>query len=152
MTGLNLGIVGHAADKFTPETSTAARQAVLERALDLGATRIVSGGCHLGGVDLWAEDLAALLGLPKTVHLPRYRRWRPDGYEARNLLIARDSDLVLVVVVRDYPPNYPLTSRYGARPDGSPYCYHCGARNPTHVKSGGCWTAWKAKRREWVFV
>lgn len=31
-------------------------------------------------------------------------------------------------------------------------CYHCGDRNPPHVKSGGCWTAWKCKEREWIFI
>jgi hypothetical protein len=37
----------------------------------------------------------------------------------------------------------------GRRFDG---CYHCLTRNPPHIKSGGCWTAWRAKSREWRLI
>jgi len=58
--------------------------------------------------------------------------------------IAATSDLVLVVVARQFPPGY-------EGPDYGP-CYHCKGRNPEHIKSGGCWTAWRARAQEWRIV
>lgn len=142
---MKLGIVGHAADKFTDETRTRAVLDILAAIERHRATLIVSGGCHLGGVDEWAEDLAAQLEIPTLIHKPRRLTWSgAGGFRERNLAIARDSDLVLCVVVRELPPEYA-----GMRFDG---CYHCRGRNEPHVKSGGCWTAWKCKAREWAFV
>jgi hypothetical protein len=88
-------------------------------------------------------------------------RWdAPGGFRWRNLLIARDSDVVHVIVVKDYPPGYVEANR--GKPgkvflrDGKPYCYHCGDRRPVHVKSGACWTAIEAlklgKKAEWHIV
>jgi len=139
------GIVGHAADKFTPETRSLALDAIAAACIRHRAALVVSGGCHLGGVDVWAEEVAAALGIPTLVHRPRVRAWSAQGgYRERNLKIAKDSDLVLVVVVRELPPGYAGLE--------APDCYHCRARNPTHVRSGGCWTAWQAKEREWRIV
>ena len=140
-----LGVVGHAADKFTPETEALARRAILAALARHRPSAVVSGGCHLGGVDIWAEQLARALGIPVTVHAPRVHAWAaPGGYRDRNLKIAREADRVLCVAVRDYPPGYA-----GMR---FPACYHCRGRNPCHVKGGGCWTAWQARAREWVFL
>jgi len=142
---MRLGIVGHAADKFTQETRSLALDAIAAACIRHRATLVVSGGCHLGGVDIWAEEVAAALGIPTLVHRPRVRAWgAPGGYKERNLKIAEDSDLVLVVVVRELPPGY-------AGLEASS-CYHCRARNPAHVRSGGCWTAWRAKEREWRII
>lgn len=47
-----LGIVGHAQDKFTPETEERAKQEIRGAMFFYDATCIVSGGCHLGGVDI----------------------------------------------------------------------------------------------------
>jgi hypothetical protein len=140
-----LGIVGHEAAKFTAETESRARAAIFAAIRRHGATRIVSGHCHLGGVDIWAEEIAAALRLPTTIYAPEVLRWgEPRGFRARNLRIARGSDLVACVVVRELPPGYT-----GMRFAG---CYHCGARNPEHVKSGGCWTAWQCGGREWIIL
>jgi hypothetical protein len=99
----------------------------------------VSGACHLGGVDAWVAEDGRALGLEVVEYAPTVRRWSgPGGYRERNLKIASDSDVVHVVVVRELPPRYA-----GMRFDG---CYHCGDRNPLHVKSGGCWTAWRAAK------
>lgn len=145
MSERRLGIVGHAADKFTPETEAAAKRIIREEARAFGATHIVSGRCPLGGVDIWAEEAATDLGLIPIIYPPKVNSWSaPGGYKARNLLIARDSDCVLVIVVAALPEGYK-----GMRFNG---CYHCGKRNPPHVKSGGCWTAWKAKERKWRII
>jgi hypothetical protein len=127
---LILGIVGHAADKFTPLTEYYAKKAIRDYLLEHKPERVISGGCHLGGVDKWAINLANVIGIPFTEYLPKNRNWWPTGYKPRNLLIANNSDKVLVIVAKEYHSNYS-----GMRFDG---CYHCGDRNPPHVKSGGC--------------
>lgn len=142
---MNVGIVGHAADKFTRETEARAREAIREILDRPGVTRLVSGGCHLGGVDIWAEEEALRLGKATIIHRPATLAWS-NGYKPRNILIAQDSDEVAVVVVADYPPGY--TGMRFSR------CYHCGSAG--HVKSGGCWTAKEAVRlgkpASWVII
>lgn len=129
---MNVGVVGHEAAKFTPETEDRAR-ALIRRVLS-GATALVSGGCHLGGIDIWAEEEADRLRIPKIIHLPKSQTWS-GGYKERNLLIARDSDVVHNIVVDQYPARYT-----GMRFE---YCYHCDTR--AHLKSGGCWTMHRAR-------
>lgn len=142
----SLGIVGHAQEKFTPATEAAARQIIAEEIARLRPRRIVSGNSPMGGVDWYARDAARSTGLEMVEHTPRVHQWgAPGGYKDRNLLIARDSDMVLVVVVSALPPGF-RGMRFG---EG---CYHCGSRNPKHIKSGGCWTAWKAKERLWRII
>lgn len=141
----NLCIVGHAKDKFTYETESLAKLKITESILYHRPSSIISGGCHLGGVDIWAEEIATSLNIPLTVYKPTNLKWSgPGGYKDRNLKIARDSNLVLCVVVKDYPSTYSGLTFNG--------CYHCGGRNPKHVKSGGCWTAWQARKREWILI
>ena len=142
---MRLGIVGHAEEKFTPATRVAAMAAILELIKRHDAKTIVSGHSPMGGVDIYAEEIGRELGLELDIKTPRQNRWEGEyGFRARNLDIARCSDLVAVVVVRELPPDF----------EGKhfPHCYHCKDRNPPHVKSGGCWTAWKAARREWVIL
>lgn len=142
---MNLGIVGNAQEKFTAETESLAHQAIADAITRHGATRVVSGRCPMGGVDLYAEGAAAWADLPTTIFPPTVNRWDgPGGFRARNLLIAASSDLVLVVVVAKLPPGFE------GRDFGD--CYHCKGRNPEHVKSGGCWTAWRCKVQEWIIV
>lgn len=138
-----IGIVGHAGDKFTPETEARAREIIRDILGRVDGAVLVSGGCHLGGIDIFAEQEADKLGLDKRIFLPKSRRWE-GGYKQRNLLIASTSTEAHCIVVGDYPDEYSLP-RYGARKDGSPYCYHCHDARPTHVKSGGCWTVKRAK-------
>lgn len=160
---MNLGVVGHAAEKWGRATALAAREEIRDAIKLHGADALVSGRSPMGGVDVWAEEIAAELGLAMHVHLPRRATWEGDslpagepetdgrvtivrhaGFKARNLAIAQDSDLVLVVVVRELPRGFA-----GMKFDD---CYHCKGRNPRHAKSGGCWTAWKCAAREWRII
>lgn len=144
---VKLGIVGNAADKFTPDTEARARGTIDFYLRSGMVDAVVSGGCHLGGVDKWAEEAADARGIQKIIHLPKKHTWT-GGYKERNLLIAADSDLVMVVVVADYPASYK-----GQRFTD---CYHCGPRQRHHVKSGACWTAYRAiglgKEAVWVIL
>ena len=90
---------------------------------------VVSGGCHLGGIDIWAIEEAQKYGLNYIEHRPECLQWS-GGYKERNIRISEDSDRVVCIVVKDYPVEYK-----GMRFN---YCYHCGTDE--HIKSGGCWT------------
>lgn len=128
------GIVGSEAAKFTPETEARARQAIRDRIRP--GDVVVSGQCHLGGVDVWAVEEAIAMGCDWREHPAKRHQWSgPDGYMARNLAIVRGSDRVVCITVRRLPPGYT-----GMRFD---LCYHCGTDE--HVKSGGCWTAKQAR-------
>lgn len=131
---MNIGIVGHEASKFSVTAEDEAFQ-IIRELLEPKDSRLVSGGCHLGGVDIWAEWIADEKGRAKIIHLPKSRSWS-GGYKERNLLIARDSHEVHVIVVKSLPESY-TGMRFNC-------CYHCGTTN--HVKSGACWTAKQAQR------
>lgn len=140
---MNLGIVGSEQAKFTPRTEALARAAIDTYIEACEPDHIVSGGCHLGGVDIFAEEAAAKYGIPTLVFKPRNFHWS-TGYKPRNLQIVKHSDAVLCITLAELPLIY-------SGPDYGP-CYHCHGRNPPHVKSGGCWTAWRAKVRAWEII
>lgn len=123
-----VGIVGSEAAKFTPETELLARAVI--HGLIRGADLVVSGACHLGGIDIWAVEEARAMGIAVQEFPPARRQWS-GGYRERNIQIAETSTEVHCITVRTLPPGYS-----GMRFDQG--CYHCGTKN--HVKSGGCWT------------
>lgn len=129
-----LGIVGSEAAKFTKQTEEQARAAISEALERYSATKVVSGACHLGGIDEWAIDEAQAVGL-ETENFPPLRRTWEGGYKQRNILIAQASDVVVCVTLQKLPDIY-----HGMKFN---LCYHCGT--DTHVKSGGCWTMKYAK-------
>ena len=134
---MNIGIVGHEAAKFTPETEATAK-AIIRSLLSEPLSVCVSGHCHLGGVDIWAEEIADELGRPKIIHVPKTLQWE-GGFKQRNLAIAKDSDEVHCIVVTTLPDTY-AGMRFNS-------CYHC--RTGDHVKSGGCWTAKRSRCGVW---
>lgn len=140
--GIRVGIVGHEAKKFTAETEAKAREII--RSLLSPDDILVSGGCHLGGIDIWAEEEADRLGLTKEIYLPLRYRWE-GGYKQRNLKIAHTSSIVHCIVVAEYPPDYLHSA--GMKFDA---CYHC--HTSDHIKSGGCWTAKRAKKAQWHII
>jgi hypothetical protein len=139
---VNVGIVGHEAAKFGSSAEAAAKLVIRELLAPADAV-LVSGHCHLGGIDIWAEEIAIETGRydPKLIHPPATTAWE-NGYKPRNLLIARDSDVVHCLVVDRLPPTWT-----GMR---FPLCYHCGTKD--HVKSGGCWTAKRGKVGMWHII
>lgn len=145
---MKLGIVGHAEEKFTDKTREIAKQKIRIFVKQVKPNLIISGRSPMGGVDIYAEEIAKELGIPTRIFEPKQKRWdAPYGYKARNLDIAKHSDLVLCVVVKELPEGF----------DGMKFncCYHCLKHSnppPPHVKSGGCWTAWQCKRQAWIVV
>lgn len=126
-----IGIVGSEGAKFTPDTELAAKAIIAT--LIRGYDTVVSGGCHLGGIDIWAKEIATEWQLPFIEFLPAKLGWS-GGYKERNLQIAQESDIVVCITVKNFPPDYT-----GMR---FPYCYHC--KTSDHIKSGGCWTVKQA--------
>lgn len=131
----HVAIVGAAGDKFTADTEAEARKVI--RGILRPGDVLVSGGCHLGGVDIWAEEEADAMGLDKNIHLPETLRWS-TGYRPRNMRIVRDCTEAHCIAAAAYPPDYAAV-RYGEL-NGRVHCYHCPHAPVAHVKSGGCWT------------
>jgi hypothetical protein len=136
-----VGIVGNGSDKFTEHGKTQATLLIVE--LLTGADVMVSGHSPVGGIDIWAEEIAADLGIELDLKIPEVNAWNPEGgygYKLRNLDIARDSTEVHVILADVYPATYA-----GRRFD---FCYHCGRDAEPHVKSGGCWTGKQALKMD----
>jgi len=129
---INIGIVGSEAAKFTSETEKIARDSI--KTLIDRHDRVVSGGCHLGGIDIWAREEATKQGIPFIEFLPKTRNW--EGYKKRNIQIAETSNVVVCITVKELPPGYRVRGF-------EKYCYHC--KTDEHIKSGGCWTVKYAK-------
>jgi hypothetical protein len=132
---VRVGIVGSEGAKFTPETEKTARDVIVDLLMRDGVTEVVSGACHLGGIDVWAAEIGRMLGLRVTEFPPKTKSWN-DGYKPRNILIAENSDEVHCITLRALPASYT-----GMR---FTHCYHCDSTD--HVKSGGCWTMLRARR------
>lgn len=139
-----IGIIGHAANKFNEETKRIAENTIRGiigcETSKRGTPTIISGHSPMGGIDIWAEEIANEYGLPTEIKTPKQNSWDGEyGFKARNIDIAKCSDIVHVIVVDTYPANYK-----GMKFEG---CYHC-AKHPEmkapHIKSGACWTGWKA--------
>ena len=124
---MRIGIVGSEGAKFTEQTEAEARQLIYAHVKI--STRVISGGCHLGGIDIWAVEEAKEQGIPFTEYLPKTRNW--EGYKARNIQIAENSDFIICITLKELPPGYKAKGF-------EHYCYHC--KTSDHVKSGGCWT------------
>lgn len=74
---------------------TIARQIIHNELRDRLPDGVVSGGAI--GVDTIGAAVARLLGIEPAEHLPKYPRWQPDGFKARNLLIVRDCTRLLAI-------------------------------------------------------
>ena len=141
---MKIAIVGHEAAKFTLEMAQKANDIIaglIGHLMDPDDF-VVSGHCHLGGIDIWAEEMATQLGIGKMIFPPAKLEWS-GGYRERNIQIAKACDVIHNIVVAEYPPNYKGMVFKG--------CYHCVKRpnrsHGEHIKSGGCWTAWLAHEK-----
>lgn len=137
----NVGIFGHASDKFDARTEALARKLIFDILVGAENTYsevcMVSGHSPLGGIDVWAEEVAISLGMLMDLKIPKQNTWdAPYGFKQRNLDIAKTSDVVHVILVKEYPKDYS-----GQR---FKLCYHC--KTSDHVKSGGCWTGKQAQK------
>jgi hypothetical protein len=137
----NVGFVGHGSDKFDARTELIAKELIYNLLDDAekthGVISMVSGHSPVGGIDIWAEEIALGLGILLDLKIPKQQKWDSHyGYKQRNLDIARSCDTLHVILVKNYPENY-NGQRFNL-------CYHC--KTSDHVKSGGCWTGKQAKK------
>jgi hypothetical protein len=131
-----VGIVGNGADKFS-ECGKARVIEIITALLSRKDVVLVSGHSPMGGVDIWAEEVANQLGVQPVLFVPTVHAWgAKGGYKERNIAIAETSDELHVIVADAYPEGYS-----GMRFDA---CYHCLASD--HIKSGGCWTGKEFER------
>jgi len=142
---MNVGIVGHEAAKFTTLSEGLARNLIREILIQEKPTKVISGKCHLGGIDVWAIEEAFKMGIPFKEYPPVKLNWS-EGFKPRNIDIAANIDVIYCIVVSKYPDDY----------DGMRFkhCYHCNTSE--HIKSGGCWTAKYAeklgKKARWLVL
>lgn len=150
---MKLGIVGSEWSKFTLFGEARAKDAIRRIIREHEPTHVVSGHCHLGGIDIWAEDIADELGVAKEIYPPADLTWS-GGFKPRNLQIAHNSDTLYCITVDALPSDYTGMVFEG--------CYHCkksiglGACGRPHIKSGGCWTVIqgikKGKEGRWIVI
>lgn len=141
-----VGVVGHGSDKFDNTTKSIAFRIIEDILSGPNVTGFTSGRSPVGGIDIWSEQIADELGIQKQVFPAKQHKWDAEyGFKQRNLDIARTSDILYVILVRNYPFGY---SGKTWLKDGKPFCYHCERYDvpSDHVKSGACWTAWEAKK------
>jgi len=137
-----VGIIGHGERKLGKKVRDAMKEHMKKRLKDFlkeDRVTVVSGHSPLAGVDWMAEEVAREMSLPLVIYAPKEMSWSgTGGFKERNLSIVRESDIVLVYLVNELPPNF-----QGMRFDS---CYHCEKWGdyPPHIKSGACWTAFKA--------
>lgn len=147
-----IGIVGSEAKKFTPETEQAARALIRTLLIRDDVWGLTSGHCHLGGIDIWAEEECMYLqGVGPILYNDNMYGFKPDlemfifppkilnwsqGYKPRNIQIAKTCNELHNITVKKLPPNF----------QGMKFekCYHCNSSE--HVKSGGCYTAKYAQK------
>src|ERR1700675_3548900 len=111
-----IGIVGSEGAKFSTETEIIARNIIYSLLTTPGVTGVSSGHCHLGGIDIWAEEIGAQLGLTAYIFPPKIKSWE-GGYKSRNLQIVAASNEVHCITLRELPTSY-LGMRFA-------HCYHC---------------------------
>lgn len=133
-----LGIVGSEAAKFTIETKLLAAQSICELLAKYNPDTVVSGECHLGGVDIWSKEIAqsTIYNLKYIGCPPQFKTWQ--SFKRRNIEIAERSDRVICITVADLPPGFKESG-------WERYCYHC--KTDKHIKSGGCWTVKYAREK-----
>lgn len=85
------GRLDHLVKILTRSLLIANRDAITLRASP-GAERlkVITGGDE--GVDTLAQYVATVLGINFQTYLPQNPRWEPNGYKARNILIAENCD------------------------------------------------------------
>lgn len=132
----NIGIIGHGMDKFTEY----GKQEACLKIKDILKNRkegdvFISGHSPVGGIDIWSEEIAKELGYILDIKAPKQLVWEAEyGYKQRNLDIAKSSDIIYIIVVKELPKEYK-----GMKFNG---CYHCNSKD--HIKSGACWTGKQA--------
>lgn len=103
--GDRLAIVGSTQFKGDIPASRWAWAEIAAEVSRLSPEVIISGGAP--GIDTLADLYADAAGIPFVPHLPKNKRWKPDGFADRNLLIAEDCTHLLAI-------RHPKSKTYGS--------------------------------------
>jgi hypothetical protein len=148
---MKVAIVGPQEDKWLPYLKDRAKQVIEVILIQYQFERdltIVSGGCPLGGVDIWAVELAKQRGINTDVIKPDVNQWEDryateyenqyipvpilKGFKSRNIAIAKDCDVLYCIV-----PNAMIGFNVVSF-NPKCFCKHCKVWK--HPTNGGCWT------------
>lgn len=90
-----LAIVG--SEHWPPDSEARVKDVIRDHLEERRPELVISGGA--GGVDTWAVQVAEELGIPCNYEgfLPEHRRWRPNGFMARNMKIGNTCTRLLAV-------------------------------------------------------
>ncbi len=152
MNSYKIAIVGPEESKWNPKQIFQAKQEIFSILLandkNYDVATLVSGRCHKGGVDIWAEGIAKNLEIQTEIYPAEVHQWTDEididgikwkGFRSRNIQIAEACDILYCIV--------PKTS-------GKIYCKHCNALG--HPTNGGCWTmrhaAMLGKKTELIII
>lgn len=97
--GVVLAVVGSTEFAKDRQAAKVAFRHIANAIAALQPERVVSGGAV--GIDQMAVAYARGAGIAVTEHLPKNKRWAPDGFRDRNLLIAHDCTHLLRIVHED---------------------------------------------------
>lgn len=109
-----IAIVGSEEKYWTAEQRTKAVKEIYNILYNNVEAILVSGGCPKGGVDIWAEIVADVLGVQKDIHRPEVNQWNDSaeivyetprgnlektlkGYKTRNMEIAEACDVLYCI-------------------------------------------------------
>lgn len=162
---MKIGIGGGRESKWKPEQKRIARIIIrnllcgthrlstpqIKSSFGYGKTILVSGHCHLGGVDIWAEEIAKELGIEVEKHPAPAKSWNDKlivleqtafdsiygyqdekklkGYRTRNIDMAKSCDVWYAIEAkgscrRCYGTGH-QPDRYGFSSGFSPKCKYC---------------------------
>jgi hypothetical protein len=122
---VRLAIVG--STRFAhPDALHIARLIILYKLEVFEPDCVISGGAE--GIDSLADECATGMGVPTLIHRPKNQRWKPEGFEDRNRLIAEGCTHLLAIRCHRFGKN----NRWMSHCAGSTY--------------GSGWTADEAER------
>jgi hypothetical protein len=79
-----------------PDWQDKAQEAIAEAIAEHRPDVVISGGAE--GMDSFAVKIAEdLYGIRTHEYLPKHRRWEPDGFKARNTLVAQECTRLLAI-------------------------------------------------------
>lgn len=131
----NIAIVGADGRKWTENDPELVKCIIRHILTKYDDPILISGHCPLGGVDLWAEEVAKELEIPVVLFRPRRNAWR--FYKERNVKIAEACDIIY-----DIEPPRSCHHCRGEGKIGDLICRFCGGDG---AYSGGTWTLNYAK-------
>lgn len=95
MKKVRLAIVGSTEFARDAAAAEVAAKHIIDAVTHPSVVVVISGGAE--GIDTMAAEAARRFGIEVIEHLPKNKRWRPDGYEDRNRLIAKDCTHLLCI-------------------------------------------------------